>query len=140
MVVGTTLPMRAMLRGVKYVSVLLDQVLKDTPSGVPSAKVCMNTELHSWMLICICIFLNSSLTQPCAILQALELNAIVNEGIANGEVIPLPFKIYQRDEIQAAFRFLTRGEVPFLGVSLHRVLENERGNVWSVYITLMSCS
>lgn len=48
-------------------------------------------------------------------LQMAELSDLLKEGIASGEVQPLPFKIYGPDDVPAAFRFMASGvqECPY---------------------------
>ena len=42
-------------------------------------------------------------------LQVWEAHKHLNEGIASGEVHPLPWTVYSRDRAQEAFRFLAGG-------------------------------
>ena len=44
-------------------------------------------------------------------LQVWEAHKHLNEGIASGEVHPLPWTVYSRDRAQEAFRFLAGGEI-----------------------------
>ena len=46
--------------------------------------------------------------------QVWEAHKHLNEGIASGEVQPLPWTVYSRDKAQDAFRFLAGG-----GPSMH---------------------
>ena len=41
--------------------------------------------------------------------QVWEAHTHLNEGIASGEVQPLPWTVYSRDKAQEAFRFLAGG-------------------------------
>ena len=41
--------------------------------------------------------------------QVWEAHTHLNEGIASGEVQPLPWTVYSRDKAQDAFRFLAGG-------------------------------
>ena len=41
--------------------------------------------------------------------QVWEAHKHLNEGIASGEVQPLPWTVYSRDKAQDAFRFLAGG-------------------------------
>eukprot|EP00884_Botryococcus_braunii_P006101 jgi/Botrbrau1/15492/Bobra.43_2s0109.1 len=77
MVVGSMLPMRAMLRGINYQAIHLEQVLVEGPDVDPS--------------------------------MAMELHKIMSEGLANGEVKPLPFTIFARSQTEDAFRYLSKG-------------------------------
>ena len=45
---------------------------------------------------------------PCNV-QVWEAHKHLNEGIASGEVQPLPWTVYSRDKAQDAFRFLAGG-------------------------------
>ena len=42
-------------------------------------------------------------------LQVWQSHRLLNEGIASGEVQPLPWTVYSRDKAQDAFRFLAGG-------------------------------
>lgn len=42
-------------------------------------------------------------------MQMAELSDLLKEGIASGEVQPLPFKVYGSDDVPAAFRFMASG-------------------------------
>jgi hypothetical protein len=42
--------------------------------------------------------------------QALEVHRLLKEGVASGEVIPLPFNAFDREEVSEAFRFMAAGE------------------------------
>ncbi len=49
--------------------------------------------------------------------QVWEAHKNLNDGIASGEVQPLPWTVYSRDRAQEAFRFLAGGVfTAFLGV------------------------
>ena len=41
-----------------------------------------------------------------------DTHKLLADGIASGEVQPLPYTVYSRQKIQDAFRFLAGGEVP----------------------------
>ncbi len=41
--------------------------------------------------------------------QAWEVNALLTEGLASGEVVPLPLNIFQQDAAADAFRFMGAG-------------------------------
>ena len=43
------------------------------------------------------------------ILQLAELNQLVADGIASGEVKPLPVTVFPRTEIEEAFRYMASG-------------------------------
>jgi hypothetical protein len=45
--------------------------------------------------------------------QVWEAHKHLNEGIASGEVQPLPWTVYSRDKAQDAFRFLAGGACSF---------------------------
>lgn len=42
-------------------------------------------------------------------MQLAELNQLVAEGIASGEVKPLPVTVFQRNQIEEAFRYMASG-------------------------------
>ena len=42
-------------------------------------------------------------------LQVWQSHRLLNDGIASGEVQPLPWTVYSRDKAQDAFRFLAGG-------------------------------
>ena len=46
--------------------------------------------------------------------QVWEAHKHLNEGIASGEVQPLPWTVYSRDKAQDAFRFLAGGTCSFV--------------------------
>jgi hypothetical protein len=41
--------------------------------------------------------------------QAWEVNRLLAEGVASGEVVPLPLNVFQRERAADAFRFLAAG-------------------------------
>ena len=47
-------------------------------------------------------------------MQVWEAHKHLNEGIASGEVHPLPWTVYSRDKAQEAFRFLAGGEKTYM--------------------------
>lgn len=53
---------------------------------------------------------NSCLAKAMRKLQGWQLHRIMTEGLQSGEVRPLPFSIFPRDEMETAFRFLTKGK------------------------------
>eukprot|EP00884_Botryococcus_braunii_P007683 jgi/Botrbrau1/16916/Bobra.0306s0002.1 len=77
MVLGSKLPMRAMLKGVSYHSIMLEQVIEEGVKRNPA---------KGW-----------------------QLHKLMWDGIKNGEVTPLPFRIFTRDKAADAFRFLAKG-------------------------------
>lgn len=42
-------------------------------------------------------------------MQVWELHALLAEGVRSGEVVPLPWTIFGRSEMQGAFRYLASG-------------------------------
>lgn len=47
-------------------------------------------------------------------LQAWELHKIMLEGLESGEVQPLPFTIFSREQTEDAFRYLSKGNARYL--------------------------
>ena len=43
------------------------------------------------------------------LLQLEALNQLVTDGLASGEVLPLPVTVFNRGEIEEAFRYLASG-------------------------------
>lgn len=42
-------------------------------------------------------------------MQLAELNQLVSDGLASGEVRPLPINVFPRTDIEEAFRFMASG-------------------------------
>ena len=45
-------------------------------------------------------------------LQAWEVNRLLAEGVASGEVVPLPLNVFPKEQAPDAFRFLAAGVQP----------------------------
>ena len=50
----------------------------------------------------------------CAAAQVWDMHALLKQGMDSGEVAPLPWTVYGRDQCQDAFRFLASGALPAL--------------------------
>ena len=56
--------------------------------------------------------MGSYITGALVLVQAKELHSLLGEGMASGEVIPLPFTAFRADAVEDAFQHLVPGMIP----------------------------
>ena len=112
---GTPLSMRPMLNNISFEGIDVDRVMNHSDSTEvlpqPEPLPC-TTRSSSFAVLCVKVLSRSLLTpgaELCCMLQLAELNQLVADGLASGEVKPLPVTVFPRTEIEEAFRYMASG-------------------------------